>query len=304
VKPRDILMLLALAAIWGSSFLFLRIGAPALGPIVLIEVRVALATLALFVFAWVGRHRVRILHKWWQYLVLGAANAALPFTLIATAELHLDSGLAAILNATTPLFTAVVAWAWAKEPLTTGKVLGVVLGIAGVAVLVGGWGSGGASLYAAAGCSLAAALSYGVAGVFSARAFRGEKPMDMAIGQQFAAALWLLPLSFFALPAAPPSGLIVAVVLVLAVVCTAAAYLLYFALIQSVGALRTLIVTFLVPAFAVLWGAVGLGEPVSVRMLVGLAVILSSVALVVSGSAPRHRARQDPDQAAPQTPVS
>lgn len=281
MKLKDVVMLGGLAAIWGSSFLFIKIGAMALGPAALIELRVLLATLALLVFAYVRRHRVRILHRWWQYLVLGATNAAIPFTLIATAELRLDSGLAAILNATTPMFTAIVAWLWTKDPFTLGKLAGVLLGIVGVGVLVGGSGSHGAGLWLPAGFSLLAALAYGVAGVFSARHFHGETPLDMAIGQQLAATLVLLPVSLLTWRYAEPSGTVVFAVVMLAVVCTAAAYLLYFALIHSVGALRTLTVTFLVPVFAVVWGAVFLGEAISWRTVVGLAVILSSVALVV-----------------------
>lgn len=275
-------MLGALAAIWGSSFLFIKIGAPVLGPTALIEIRVLLATLALLLFALLSRHRIHILHKWWQYLLLGTTNAAIPFTLIANAELRLDSGLAAILNATTPMFTALVAWMWAKDPFTPSKLLGVLLGMAGVAVLLGaGPGSHGTGIWLPVTFSLLGALAYGVAGVFSARYFRGEKPMDMAIGQQLAAALVLLPLALFELPHVRPSGIVIASVLTLAVVCTAAAYLLYFALIHSVGPLRTLTVTFLVPVFAVVWGALFLGETITVRMVVGLIVILSSIALVV-----------------------
>ncbi len=283
MKLKDVAMLGGLAAIWGSSFLFIKIGAPAFGPAVLIELRVLLASVALLLFAWLSRHRIRVLHKWWQYLVLGAANAAIPFTLIASAELRLDSGLAAILHATTPLFTALVAWAWAREAFTWGKTLGVVLGIAGVGVLMGGSGGHMHDNWLPVGFSLLAAMAYGIAGVFSSRYFHGEKPLDMAIGQQAGAAIVLLPVSLFAIPAAQPSTTAVIALVMLAVVCTAAAYLLYFALIHSVGPVRTLTVTFLVPPFAVVWGAVFLGEAISWRMVLGLIVILSSVALVVGG---------------------
>ncbi|GMA51045.1 hypothetical protein GCM10025857_24020 [Alicyclobacillus contaminans] len=175
MKPKDIIMLLLLAALWGGSFLFMRIGAPALGPVMLIELRVLLAGITLVGLALASRHRIHILHKWWQYLVLGAANAAIPFTLISYAELRLSAGLAAILNATTPMFTALVAWLWANEPFNLKKLSGVVLGILGVGVLVG-WQSGGNGphLWLSASFSLLAALSYGVAGVFSSRYFKGK----------------------------------------------------------------------------------------------------------------------------------
>lgn len=277
-------MLAALAAIWGSSFLFIRIGARAIGPAALVELRVLLAALALGLFAAVSRRPIRILHMWWQYLVLGATNAAIPFMLIASAELRLDAGFAAILNATTPLFTALVAWAWVKEPFTPGKLAGVLLGVAGVGILVGvGSGGRGPGLWLPASLSLLAALSYGVAGVFASRHFHGESPLDMAIGQQLAASLLALPMSLTALPRTWPGGTVLFSVLMLAIVCTAFGYLLYFALIHSVGALRTATVTFLVPAFAVVWGALFLAEAVSLRMVLGLIVILSSIALVARG---------------------
>ena len=284
-------MLLALAAIWGASFLLLKIGAPVLGPITLIEVRVALAAGALALFAVLTGRGVRLRHRWWQYLVLGAVNAALPFTLIATAELRLASGVAAILNATTPMFTAIWAWAWQKEPLTPAKVSGVFLGIVGVAVLVGA-GAGGQDLWTYAGLSLLAAFSYGFAGVFAVRHLRGERPLDMAVGQQAGAALWLVVPALLVHPAGPPGAFVALSVLVLAIVCTAAAYLLYFSLIQSVGAVRTLTVTFLVPVFAVLWGALALGEGLTLNMLLGLAIILASVALVAGTT--RRRGAEAP----------
>lgn len=294
MKIKDASTLAVLAAIWGSSFLFIRIGSRAMGPAALVELRVLLATVALILYAWFSRRQIRILHMWWQYLVLGATNAAIPFMLIASAELRLDSGFAAILNATTPLFTALVAWAWVKEPFTPGKLLGVLLGIAGVGILVGGGAGGhGPGLWLPVAFSLLGALSYGVAGVFSSRQFRGESPLDMAIGQQLAASLLVLPLSLLRLPTAWPSGTVLFSVLMLALVCTAFAYLLYFALIHSVGALRTLTVTFLVPAFAVVWGALFLGEAVSLRMVLGLVVILSSIALVMRGRLPARRTAEE-----------
>ncbi|GLV15003.1 multidrug DMT transporter permease [Alicyclobacillus hesperidum] len=283
MKLKDVIMLLLLAALWGGSFLFMRIGAPVLGSLVLIELRVLLASITLILFALASRHQIHVLHRWWQYLLLGATNAAIPFTLISFAELRLDAGLAAILNATTPMFTAVVAWLWTKDPFTLKKLSGVLLGIVGVGVLVG-WSSGGngSHRWLSASFSLLAALFYGIAGVFSSRNFKGEKPMDMAIGQQLAASLILLPFSLATLPREIPSCVVIFSVLGLAVLCTAVAYLLYFALIHSVGALKTLTVTFLVPVFGVIWGGLFLNEPITFRLILGLLIILSSVALVAN----------------------
>ncbi|HEU4963313.1 MAG TPA: DMT family transporter [Bacilli bacterium] len=292
MKARDLIILFALAALWGASFLFMRVSAPVLGPVMLIELRVALAALALLVYLVLTGQRMRILHKWKPYLILGAVNAALPFCLIATAELHVSASLAAILNATTPLFTALVAWGWAKDAFTLKKSIGLLMGIIGVAILVG-WDVGGGSaqeLLLSVGCSLLAALCYGIAGVFSAKYFKGEKPLDMAVGQQLAAALVLLPFSLFAWPHQVPGADVVFSVLVLAVVCTAFAYLLYFGLIQNVGAVKTLSVTFLVPVFGIIWGALFLGEAMTVGGVIGLVIILLSVALVTNVPLPFRKA--------------
>lgn len=280
MKAKDFTMLFVLAALWGGSFLFMRIGAPVLGAFVLIELRVLLAAMTLVVAALASKHRIRLGHKWWQYLVLGATNAALPFTLIAYAELHLDVGFAATLNATTPLFTAIVAWLWIKEPFTGRTLSGIVVGVFGVGVLVG-WGPGphSAQVWISALFSLLAAVSYGIAGVFSARHFTGEKPLDMAIGQQLAAMLLLLPFSLAMLPHTMPSHVVIVSVLGLAILCTAAAYLFYFALIHRVGPVKTLAVTFLVPVFGVIWGGLLLDEAVTIRLVMGLVIILASVAL-------------------------
>lgn len=283
MKLKDMIMLLLLAALWGGSFLFIRIGAPALGPLILVELRVVLAGITLIIFAIVSRHRIHVLGKWWQYLILGTANAAIPFTLIALAELHLDAGFAAILNATTPMFTAVIAWLWIGDPFTKRKLLGVILGIVGVAVLVDfGFSGHGVSLWVPASCSILAAVIYGFAGVFSSRYFKGEKPLDMAIGQQLAASLILLPFAMFAIPHEMPSRVVIFSVLGLAILCTALAYLIFFTLIHRIGALRTLTVTFLVPVFGIIWGKLFLGEQITIHLLLGLMIILCSVALMAN----------------------
>lgn len=276
-------MLVGLAAIWGSSFLFIHIAAPALGPLGLVFFRVFIASVTLAVYALIRRQRPRILRKWRQYLLLGLLNAAVPFSFISTAELHLSASLAAILNATTPLFTALISWIWLKDGLTPKKIAGLVVGVVGVAVLVG-WDphQNGNHILIPAIFSLLAAVSYGFGGVYSSRAFKGEKPMDMAIGQQLGASVIMIPVAGTTVRHMNLPFVVIFSVLGLAVVCTALAYLLYFALIHSVGAVKTLSVTFLVPIFGVVWGALFLGERVSLNIVVGLIVILLSVALVMN----------------------
>ena len=206
MNGKDITALFTLAAIWGSSFLFMKIAAPALGPIFTTELRVTIAGLVLLVYAFFSRHRLGILGKWKQFLLLGALNAAIPFSLICMAELSIDASLAAILNATTPMFTALIAWGWTKEALTRFKMIGLLIGLVGVVVLVG-WTPmplGRTGFYSVL-FSLLASISYGLGGIYTTRAFKGIKPLDMAIGQQFGAGLLLLPLALIYFPKqAPP----------------------------------------------------------------------------------------------------
>lgn len=280
---RDLSLLFILAAMWGGSFLFIRVAAPVLGPVVLGEARVGLAAAVLLLYAAVRRRRPALKARWKNYAVLGLLNAAIPFVLIAAAELQLTAALAAILNATTPLFAAVTAAVWLREPFTRAKSVGLVLGIAGVAVLVG-WSplTVNGQTVVAIGCSLLAALSYAVAGAYARRAFVGEQPLNLAIGQQAAATILLLPL---AVPSAVGHTISITPVvafsiIMLSLLCTAVAYLLYFALIASVGSTKTLSVTLLVPLFGVLWGAIFLHETVSFSTVLGMGVILASVFFV------------------------
>jgi len=278
---RDLGALVILGALWGASFIFIRVAVPALGPFVLVDLRVLLAAAALVLYAVIASSLPKLRSNWGRFLVLGGFNAALPFTLIAAAEINLTASLAAILNATTPLFAAVVAAVWIGEVLTPKRVGGLLLGIVGVAVVVG-WTPVALSpvVVLSVGASLVAALSYGLGGVYAKRAFPGVPPLGMAIGQQAAAGLLLVPPAAATLPGEAPSLAVVLSLLSLSLLSTALAYLLYFRLITSVGPTSTLTVTFLVPVFGLLFGALFLEEPVGVGTFVGLGVILSSVALV------------------------
>lgn len=197
MKPRDIGMLLLLATLWGASFWFIKVASPILGPTVLIDLRVLMAGLALSAYAGLLKQRPNLLHKWKEYLILGAMNAAIPFCLIAAAEIRLDASLAAVLNSTTPLFTALIARIWTQERLTVKKMLGLSSGVFGVVILVGWDPTSGAGRLVSIGLSLGAAFLYGLGGVYSAKRFVGEKPLNLAIGQQLAAGLLLLPVAVF-----------------------------------------------------------------------------------------------------------
>ncbi len=281
MNARELGALILLGALWGASFLFIRVAVPVLGPFVLMELRVGLAAVALTLYAAALARTPELRARWKQFIVIGTLNAAVPFSLIATAEIHLTASLAAILNSTTALFAPLVAAAWIGESLVPRQAVGVVSGILGVAVLVG-WDPiplDGAVLLSV-GAMLVASFSYALGGVYAKRTFAGVPSTTLAIGQQAAAAAILLPLAVATLPRELPSEAVALSVLGLALLCTAAAYLLYFYLIRSVGPTKTLTVTFLIPVFGLLFGVLLLGEPVGIGTLTGLGVILASVALV------------------------
>ncbi len=293
MKARDLGALFGLAALWGGAFLFIRVAAPALGPVTLAAARVALAGVALLVFMAVTRAGLGLRRRWKSYLVMGALQGAIPYTLIGTAELHLTAGMAAILNATTPLFGALVAAVWLRERLTVSKGVGVAIGVLGVAALTG-WSALPltTTTLLAVSASLLAAFSYGVAGSFARRAFVGVAPLASATGQQLGALVILAP---FALPiaavSAPWTHLSLGVawaVVALAIGCTSVAFLLYFYLIKSVGPVPTLSVTFLVPIFGLFWSALFLGERVTPGTFGGMAIIFVSVLLVMGVRLPRR----------------
>ncbi|MDQ5811653.1 MAG: DMT family transporter, partial [Actinomycetota bacterium] len=218
---------------------------------------------------------------WREFLIIGTVNTAIPFSLIAAAEIYLTASLAAILNSTTVLFTALVAAVWMGDPLTRRKVVGVILGIVGVAVLVG-WDPIELSgvILLSVGAMLAASLSYALGAVYIKRTFKGIPPLSMSLGQLTGGAIILLPLAAASLPGERPSAAVTLCVLGLALLSTAVAYLLYFRLIENVGPTSTVTVTLLVPLFGLLFGVLLLDEPFGWGTLAGLAIILSSVTLV------------------------
>lgn len=293
MRAKDFAMLLSLAAMWGASFLFIRIAVPTTGPIVLACLRVSLAALGLLVYARLSRRDTALRGRWRTFLLLGLVNAAIPFVLIATAELHLTAALAAILNATTPLFAALLGVVWLGDRLTPRTASGLLCGLAGVAVLVG-WSplALDRALAVAVLASLFAALSYAVAGTIAKRASAGVPVLSLALGQQLGAVALLLPLAVPIVATTPTtvqlSFPIALAIMALALLSTSVGYLLYFALIANIGPTRTLGVTFLVPPFGLLWGVLFLHEAVQPSTALGLLLILFSV-LLTSGL--RLRAR-------------
>ena len=281
VRPRDLLALVVLGAVWGASFLFIRVAAPVLGPFPLMGTRVVLAALALVPFVLVLGRFPEVRARWRQFLFVGVLNGAMPFSLIAFAETEITASLAAILNSTTVLFSVLVAAVWFGDPLTARRILGVVLGISGVAVLVGldPMPVSGA-VVVAVGAMLMGSLCYALGGNYVKKTFSGVRPLTMAFGQQAGASVLLVPLAAATLPAEAPSAPVALSALALALLSTAFAYLLFFSLIARLGATSTLTVTFLSPGFGVLFGVVLLGEPLGLGTVLGLGIVLFAVALV------------------------
>lgn len=280
MRPADAGEMLLLAAIWGSSFLFMRMGAGEFGPVALAALRVAGAALFLMpLLHWRGqmgalrRHALAI-------FVVGLLNSALPFLCFAYAALTIGAGLASIFNAATPLFGALIAWLWLKDRLTPSRVLGLAIGFAGVLGLV--WQQAsfapGGNGWALLACLLAT-LMYGVAASTTKRFLTGVPPLALAAGSQLSAALVLALPALWWWPARMPSATAWAAVVSLALLCTGIAYVLFFRLIGKIGPANTIAVTFLIPVFAVLWGMLFLGEAVTLPMLAGCAVIVLGTGL-------------------------
>jgi len=277
---RDLLDLVLLAALWGGSFLFMRIAAPEFGAMAMVEVRTLVAALFLSALLAKGRGSGELVGNWQGIAFVGFVNSAIPFALFAYAMLALTAGFAAILNATSPLFGAVIAFVWLRERLPWQRVLGLAIGFAGVAVLVGGRPSftAGGDGWAIA-LALLASLSYGIVPNYTKRRLAGVSPLAIATGSQIAASILVLPLALLFLPAHPPSATAWSAAILLGVACTGIAYILYFRLIAHIGPTRAIAVTFLIPAFGMLWGALALSETVTLPMLAGCAVILFGTAL-------------------------
>lgn len=276
----SIFRLIALAAIWGGSFLFMRIGAPVFGPGVMIELRVGLAALFLWlVCRFLGR-QTRLLRQWRHFLIIGLLNSALPFMLFAYAAQTLSASLLSILNSSAPIYGAIIAAVWLRQPVSRSAAAGLLLGVAGVTTLVAGSPMvHGDGWWWAIAAGLAAPFCYGLASVYTKQSSTAVDPTDNAHGSMWAAAILVLPFALLQPIRQTPTPFDWIAVSALAIVCTGAAYLMFFRLIKDVGPMRALSVTFLIPVFGVLWGALLLGESVGWSKLFGGALVLCGTAL-------------------------
>ena len=292
MKPRDIRDLILLAAIWGGSFLFMRLGAHDFGPIPMTALRVGIASLVLLpVLAWRGG-LAEVRQAWRPLLLLGLINNALPFACFVFAALSITAGMSSILNATTPLWGALVAALWLGEALSLWRGVGLLIGFGGVIFLA--WDHAefkpGGTGWAIAAC-LAAAFFYAVAATYTKRRIKGVGPLAIATGSLISATLWLIVPAVWLWPAEPPRPAAWASLAALALVCTAVAYIIYFRLMLRVGPTNAIAVTFLNPVFAVLWGWLFLAEPLTGRLGTGCAVVLLGTAFATGIINPQARPR-------------
>jgi len=290
MKPFDLAELTLLAAIWGASFLFMRLGAHEFGPIALSAVRVIGASLLLLPLLTLREGLTALRREWRLLLVLGWLNSALPFVLFSFAALSITTGMSSILNATTPLWGALVAWVWLSQRLSPVRLIGLAVGFAGVLFLV--WDKAnfkpGGSGWAIIAC-LAATLCYGIAANFTKQRLSHISPLTVATGSQVSASLALVVPASLLWPATMPGLQAWVSVALLAVLCSGVAYILYFRLMSRVGPSNTMAVTFLLPVFAVVWGYLFLGEVFTLQMALGCTIVLMGTALALGLVQPRAR---------------
>ena len=281
VSFADLLRLTLLSAIWGGSFLFLRIAAPEFGPFSLILIRTGGGALILLPFLLRPANRRILATHTRSLFVQGVYNSALPFTLFGWAALSLEAGFTSLLNAATPISAAIIGLLWLRIPLQRSQVLGLLIGFAGIAILAGDQltfkeGGSGWAIVAV----LLATCSYGLAGHHAKLRFAGIPALTVSAGSLLFSGLLLLPFGLYFWPETPPSPSAIASATALAAICTALAFILFFDVLSRVGATAAATVTFVIPVFGVLWGALFLHERVTGRMLLGMAVALLGTALV------------------------
>ncbi len=280
---KQILEMILLAALWGASFLFMRMGAPEFGPVSLIFVRVCVAAIFLSPIFWIYRKHIELRKHWRLYVVVGLFNSALPFSLLAYTSLSVTAGTTSILNATTPMWTAIIAFFWLGERLGLSRIAGLFIGLFGVGVLV--WGvelfkPGGTGLAVAAG--LLATSCYGYAANFARQNARGLSSWVVAAASQLTAAIMLLPFGLWAWPTHAVSSSAWVAVIGLGVGCTAVAFIVYFRLLAEIGATKTVAVAFLIPLFGILWGYLWLHETITLQTVAGGCIVVLGTALATS----------------------
>ena len=275
----SVLKLFLLGAIWGSSFLFMREAAPEFGIYALVEIRTVLATVFLLPFVLMRKQLADIKSYWHHIALIGVINTAVPFALFNYSSLHLEAGYNSILNATAPMFGAVIAFLWFADKLSKAGVIGLLIGFFGVIQLSWAKLAGGEVSFFPIATALLATCCYGIAASYMKRFMQGIRPLAIACGSQLFASIVLLPIAIVTWPSVAPSQSAWIQAVTLAIPCTGIAYILYFDLIAKEGPAKAITVAYLVPLFGVIWGTVFLNERLSIPVLIGGLCILLGVAL-------------------------
>ncbi|MDF1755433.1 MAG: DMT family transporter [Verrucomicrobiales bacterium] len=280
MSPLDFVKLLLLSAIWGGSFLFMRIAAPEFGPFVLIWFRVAVAFLLLSPLLARKRVRKEVFGNPGKMMFVGIFNAALPWCLLAFAVLSLEAGFTSLLNAATPIFAAIIGFIWMKQPLTRWQTVGLILGICGVFILASdklSLDSKGPILAIIA--TLGATICYGFISQYIKKDMSHLSPWSITIGNLMGATLILTPFAIGHLPESLPGTKAFVCATALGVLSTALAFVLLFDILSRSGATATTTVTFIIPIFGVLFGTLFLQEVVTARIIAGMLVAFAGAAL-------------------------
>ena len=280
VTFRDYIELFILSAIWGSSFLFLRIASPEFGPIFLIELRVASGLLILMPICLLLGKFKELKQNWKIILIVGLANMAIPFCFFAYSALNMGAGALSIINATVPFFTALIAFILYQQKLSRIGLLGLVIGFSGVVALVfDSSESSGITSKLAIPFALFACVLYGLALNLVAQKLQGVSGISITAGGLLFSTLFLFPLAVLERPEVMPLGSIWVSVLALGIVCTGFGYILFYRLIARIGSQQAIMTTYLIPIFSILWGNLFLAESITVFMVLGVILVLTGVAM-------------------------
>lgn len=292
MQSADWLRLLVLSAVWGASFIFMRVLAPVLGPVVTADLRVAVGGAVLLLYFAAIRFKPNWRAHWRQYAVIGTFNVGLPFLMFSYAAQHIPASYSAIINATTPLFGTAFSVIWLGDSMTRAKGVGLMLGVIGVATMTGISTPEAASVafFSAILACLIAAASYAGAGVYIKRHASHVNPLESAGCAQLFAAAALLPFWFVAPVRGDVDISIVLNVLGLGILSSGLGFLLYFRLVRDIGPARAMMVAFLAPLFGIVFGVVFLGETLTPAILLGGGLIIASTILIMrGGKTPRPR---------------
>lgn len=271
--------------------MFMRIGSPEFGPVLFMALRTLIASLFLMPLVLLYKQHKGLAGYKRKIFIVGLLNTAIPFVLFGYATLTLSAGVTSILNATTPMFGAIVAYIWLKDKLSPSAVLGLFIGFIGVYLLMfNKIGDGQSSSLLPPLAVMLATLCYGISANYTKRYLTAIKPLALAAGSQVSATLVLLPVSLFYMPEAMPSFSAFNALFMLGILCTGVAYVLFFRLIAHLGPAKAISVTYLIPAFGILWGAIFLQEVISLWTLIGCSLILTGVGLTTGFIGKKARA--------------